>query len=189
MPPRDGRDGLEHPIFRTRPPPGHRPGCPKSHFIALLWATVCAPTRLPSACAEPPMVRPIDLRWAILGPSRRHTRPARTPPSRAGEAGVTAYFAPEIRRQLRLLAVEPMHRSRHRHFSWPGARNTPRRMTVHAPRGAPTSASPRGSISCTSRGGRSTPRRSRRRRWSACTRCTTRTRSVQMIASPLRCYD
>ncbi len=65
------------------------------------------------------MTRSTDLRRAILdqasrgdaGPAHAHEPPVRRPgapppPSRAGKASVTAYFAPEVRRQLRRLAAD-----------------------------------------------------------------------------------
>ncbi len=65
------------------------------------------------------MARSTDLRRAILdqasrddaGPAHAHEAPVRRagaspPPSRAGKASVTAYFAPAVRRQLRRLAAD-----------------------------------------------------------------------------------
>ena len=63
------------------------------------------------------MARSTDLRRAILDQAARGDagtaleppapRPgASRPPSRAGKASVTAYFAPAVRRQLRRLAVD-----------------------------------------------------------------------------------
>ena len=63
------------------------------------------------------MARPTDLRRAILDQASRgdagpaHAPPGRRPgasppPSRAGKASVTAYFAPAVRRQLRRLAAD-----------------------------------------------------------------------------------
>ena len=63
------------------------------------------------------MARSTDLRRAILDQaSRGDAGPAHAPPaprggagpapSRAGKASVTAYFAPEVRRQLRRLAAD-----------------------------------------------------------------------------------
>ena len=69
------------------------------------------------------MARSTDLRRAILdqasrgdaGPAPERPVPspgasprpgASPPPSRAGKASVTAYFAPEVRRQLRRLAAD-----------------------------------------------------------------------------------
>ena len=65
------------------------------------------------------MARSTDLRQAILDQASRgdaapapepeppaHRPGASPPPSRAGKASVTAYFAPAVRRQLRRLAAD-----------------------------------------------------------------------------------